>query len=113
MHMLAYLIGIGCGIPIFKFVKLFKCAYCKPEAKSGVNTQNNKLNKIPSSKSGMRVSKMLTAWKVSKRGVFSGPYFPAFGPNTEGYGVSLCIQSECGKIRTGKNSVFGHFSRSG
>ena len=27
-------------------------------------------------------------------------------------GVSLRIQSECGKIRTRKNSVFGHFSRS-
>ena len=35
---------------------------------------------------------------------FSGPYFPAF--------VSLCIQSKCQKIRTKKNSVFGHFSRS-
>ena len=33
---------------------------------------------------------------------FSGPYFPAFGQNTERYGVSLQIQSECGKIRTKK-----------
>ena len=30
---------------------------------------------------------------------FSGPYFPAFGLNTEGYGESLRIQSECGKIK--------------
>ena len=30
---------------------------------------------------------------------FSGPNFPAFGLNTERYGVSLRIQSECGKIR--------------
>ena len=52
-----------------------------------------------------------TAWKVSKYGVFSGPYFPAFGLNTERYGLSLRIQSECGKIRTRKNSVVGHFSR--
>ena len=29
------------------------------------------------------------------------------------YGVSLLILSECGKIRTRKNSVFGHFSCSG
>ena len=50
--------------------------------------------------------------KVSKYGVFSGPYFLAFGLNTERYGVSLRIQSECDKIRTRKNSVFGHFSRS-
>ena len=32
--------------------------------------------------------------------------------NTERYSVSLRIQSEYGKIRTRKNSVFGHFSRS-
>ena len=36
----------------------------------------------------------------------------AFGLNTEIYFVSLRIQSECGKIRIRKNSVFGHFSRS-
>ena len=33
---------------------------------------------------------------------YSGPYFPAFGVNTERYGVSLRIQSECGKIWTRK-----------
>ena len=54
----------------------------------------------------------ITACKVSKYGVFSGPYFLAFGLNTERYFVSLCIQSECGKIRTKKTSVFGHFSHS-
>ena len=49
---------------------------------------------------------------------FSGPYFPAFGLNTDRYGVSLCngvslrIQSNCGKIRTRKNSLSEHFSRS-
>ena len=52
-----------------------------------------------------------TAWKVSKNGVFSGPYFPSFGLKTERYEVSLRIQSECGKIRTRKNSVFGYFSQ--
>ena len=31
---------------------------------------------------------------------YSGPYFPAFGLNTEIYGVFLHIQSECGKIRS-------------
>ena len=30
-------------------------------------------------------SDMSTTWKVSKYGVFSGPYFPAFGLNTERY----------------------------
>ena len=53
-----------------------------------------------------------TAWKVFKYGVFSSLYFPVFGLNMERYSVSLRIQSECGKIRTRKNSVFGQFSRS-
>ena len=46
---------------------------------------------------------------MSKYGVFSGLYFPVFGLNME---KSLRIQSEWRKIRTRKNSVFGHFSRS-
>ena len=59
-----------------------------------------------------------TAWKVSKYEVFCGPSFPAFGLSafglyTERYSVSLRIQSKCWKIRTRKNSVFGHFSHSG
>ena len=53
-----------------------------------------------------------TALNVSKYVTFSGPYFPVFGLNTERYGVSVRIQSECGKKRTRKTSVFGHFSRS-
>ena len=31
---------------------------------------------------------------------YSGPHFPAFGLNTERYGISLRTQSECGKMRT-------------
>ena len=30
-----------------------------------------------------------TAWKVSKYGVISGPYFPVFSPNTGKYGLEL------------------------
>ena len=44
--------------------------------------------------------------------VISGPYPPAFRLNTDRYGVSLRIQSKCGRIRTRKNFVFGHFPRS-
>ena len=33
---------------------------------------------------------------------FSGPYFPAFGLNTERYSVFLRIYSKCGKVRTRK-----------
>ena len=53
-----------------------------------------------------------TAWKVSKYGVFSDLYFPVFIMNTEIYSVNLRIHSEYRKIRTRKNSVFRHFSRS-
>ena len=53
-----------------------------------------------------------TVWKVAKCGVFSGLYFPVFGLNTEIYEVNLRIQSEYRKIRTRKNTIFGHFSRS-
>ena len=35
-------------------------------------------------------------------GVFMAPYFAVFGLNTQRYGVSLPIQSQCGKIRTRK-----------
>ena len=51
-----------------------------------------------------------TAWKVSKYGVISGLYFPAFGLDTEIYEVNLCIQSEYRKIWTRNNSAFGQFS---
>ena len=51
-----------------------------------------------------------TARKVSKWGVFSGPYFPVFELDTENYGGNLRIQSEYKKIQARKNSVFGHFS---
>ena len=33
------------------------------------------------------LTKKCTAWKVSKYRLFSGPYFPVFGLNTEIYGV--------------------------
>ena len=45
--------------------------------------------------------------------LFSGSYYPAFGPNTEIYSVLLRIQSKCGKIRTRKTpSEYGNFLRS-
>ena len=54
----------------------------------------------------------VTAWKVSKCGVFCGSYFPMFGLYMEIYSINLRIQSEYRKIWTRKNPVFGHFSRS-
>ena len=40
---------------------------------------------------------------------FSGPYFPAFGQNTEKYGVSVRIESEDGKIRFRKTPNTDNF----
>ena len=51
------------------------------------------------------------AWKLSKYGVISRPYFPVFGLNKKISSVNL-FQSECSKIRTRNNYVFGHISRS-
>ena len=60
-------------------------------------------NKRNESGKNLPKSIIITTWKESKYRVFSGPYFPAFRLNTE---------RECGKIRTRKKCVFGHFSRS-
>ena len=40
---------------------------------------------------------------------YSVPYFPALGLNTERYGASLRIQSECEKVRTRKTPNTGTF----
>ena len=40
---------------------------------------------------------------------FSGLYFPAFGLNTERYGVSRRMQSECGKMRTKETPIMETF----
>ena len=53
---------------------------------------------------------IISAWKVSKYEVFSGPCFSVFGLNTDRYSVSLRIQFQWEKIQTRKNSVFEHFS---
>ena len=63
-----------------------------------LNVQEEETNSLYcQDKFGGRNSAAITAWKVSKYGVISGPYFPAFGLNTERYEVSLHIQSECRK----------------
>ena len=43
---------------------------------------------------------LITAWKVSKYGVFSGPYFPAFRLNTDIYSRrEKCQNSEFFLVR--------------
>ena len=50
--------------------------------------------------------------KSVQRQSFFWSVFSCFGLNKEIYSVNLLIQSEYRKIRTKKNSVFGHFSHS-
>ena len=49
------------------------------------------------------------AWKASKYVVISGLYFSVFGLNMKNL-LNLHIESECRKIWTRNNYLFGHFS---
>ena len=42
------------------------------------------------------VVKLSTAWKVSKYGVFSGPYFPVFSPNIGKYAPEKTLYFDIG-----------------
>ena len=105
---------------VFNYILLFKWLLLELEI---ITSQLLKISKISHTKSPKIATKIMvnidskditiackwmtvTAWKVSKYGVFFGPYFPVFGL------INLRIHSEYRKIRTRKNSVFGHFSRS-
>ena len=67
------------------------------------------VNKLNSFTVSLSSHGQVTAWKVSKYRVFSGPYFLVFGLYTQIYGVNVRIQSKCRKIRIGKNSLFSLF----
>ena len=47
--------------------------------------------------------------KIVQERSFCGPYFPAFGLNTEIYGVNIRIQSKYWKIRTRKTPYLDTF----
>ena len=42
---------------------------------------------------------MDTAWKVSKYGVFSGPYFPVFGPEKTPYLDTFQVMGAMEKLK--------------
>ena len=54
-------------------------------------------------------AKRLTSWKVSKNGVFSGPYFPAFGLDTERYFASV-FRPNAGKYGPEKTQYLNTFT---
>ena len=99
-------------------MSVWEMTFCSPRALTGNSFKRlNEICDVISNcawKCGrariMKLTKTTTAWKVLKYGVFSGPYFSVFGLNTEIYRVNLRIQFKYRKIRTRKNSVFGHFS---
>ena len=45
---------------------------------------------------------VVTAWKVSKCGVFSGPYFPVFGPKKSPYLDTFHAVFHMSNYRNGK-----------
>ena len=48
----------------------------------------------------LKIVKTMHCEKSVRIRSYSGPHFPSFGLNTERYGVSLPIHSECGKMRS-------------
>ena len=64
------------------------------KVKFGLNTTFNLHNSQP--------AVLIHCVKSLRIRSLSGRYFPAFGLNTERYSFSLCVQSECSKIRTRK-----------
>ena len=76
--------------------------------------QNETLCKlIKHSNLWVRIRKLLrwdsTAWRLSKYGVFSGPYFPAFRLNAESYSI-IPYSVRMRENTDQKNSTFRHFS---
>ena len=110
------LITILCITELYKFHYLFfqTCAFDHSKRSFDLKLREKRFFILLPQKVFKNIVLLLvTVWKVSKYGVFSGPYFPVFGLNTERYFVFPRIQSQWGKIRTRKNSVFGHFSHRG
>ena len=48
----------------------------------------------------------VTAWKVSKYGVFAGLYLPVFGLHTEIYSINTCDSLSCREIHKNTNLTF-------
>ena len=82
-------------------------------------TRANKSSKKSVSKLGLKFSEWVVSGTIHSRIKFSQRekcsntefFLVVFSRIRTEYGVNLRIQSECGKMRTRKNSVFGHFSR--
>ena len=93
-----------------KFLSKYQCGF-----KKGYSAQRCLLAMLEKCKRAVDQEKafgaLITAWEVSKYGVFSGRHFPVFGLNTEIYTVNLRIQSEYRKRQTRKNSVFALFKQ--
>ena len=63
---------------------------------------NSYINSVNSYMFFLSIQRNTNTWKVSKYGVFPGPYFPVLGLNREIYSVNLHIQTKFRKTRTRK-----------
>ena len=57
----------------------------------------------------LKDDRIATAWKVYKYGRFSGPYFPAFGQNTERYSYLSVFSPNVGKYGREKTPYLDTF----
>ena len=60
----------------------------------------------------MELTYRLTAWKVSRYGVFSGPYFPVFRLKRRFTELISVFSPNAGKYGPDETPYFGHLSRS-
>ena len=95
--------------PIFRSAKLPQAIKMNPHKYKNKHQCLCFLNYIMSMLHSYRNQLILIRTAVSVRvyrsvriGSYSGPYFPTFRLNTERYGESLRIQTECGKKRNRK-----------
>ena len=81
-----------------KFLSKYQCGF-----KKGYSAQRCLLAMLEKCKRAVDQEKafgaLITAWEVSKYGVFSGRYFPVFGLNTSPYSVRIQEKTDKKKLR--------------
>ena len=90
-----------------KVINVFFCESCFSNSDILFSKMlENKFSVFKESEFWEYATKPITAWKVSKYGVIAGPYFPAFGLNTERYFV---FSPNAGKYGPEITPYFGTF----
>ena len=90
---------------IFKTMKLIRLGNSSHLSDTTSSTEQNlRFPKLSQDFCSFVILRICSWWRYLWRDCYNSlfSYFPAFGLNTERYSVSLCIQSECEKIRSRK-----------